>query len=163
MARLHFQCPKTGGWFSAAFENVRPDRSLPVLVTVNRCRFCGESHRYKQSEMHRSRPAGVKNPKVPAKKQVGFKIRTGSSLARAFRPKDPCYGRLNAHDQTRAEAADLASTLFMLEGELTCTECGQYVGAKKSLEGRYEPDPNPHERYKEPRKPARKRGPYKRM
>ena len=119
--------------------------------------------RFTQVAAAMCRLAGVKNPKVPAKKQVGFKIRTGSSLARAFRPKDPCYGRLNAHDQTRAEAADLASTLFMLEGELTCTECGQYVGARKSSEGRYEPDPDPHERYKEPRKPARKRGPYKRM
>jgi hypothetical protein len=161
MARLHFQCPKTGGWFSATFENVQPDGQVPGLVIINRCRFCGDSHRYKRSEIHRSRPAGVKNPKVPAKKNAGYKTRT-MPLYRAPKVKNPCFGSLSEADQQRAADEELSSTLFMLEAKLRCLDCGALVGAQKSAMGSfYVPSPRPHEKPKPQRPRPLKRGPRK--
>jgi hypothetical protein len=105
---------------------------------------------------------------VPMKKKVGKKLRrkglriSTARLFSTFRPKDPCYGPLAKESQERAVEADRMGNLDLLDGQLRC-ECGKMVGAKRSAMGSYfEPDPRPHERYKEPRQPARKRGPEKR-
>lgn len=165
--RLYFQCPKTSRWFSTAFEKVSPGGPIKGLFIINQCRYCEQSHRYKGSEVRRSRPASaVQNLKLGQKtKSKGFLYRKGPPITvRGPKLKNPCYGSLSDADQKRAEEAQLASTLFMLEGKLRCVDCGQFVGAKKSVMGSYyEPYPRPHERYKEPRQPPRKRGPYKRM
>jgi hypothetical protein len=74
--------------------------------------------------------------------------------------KKPCWGRLSDADQKRAETHQLSSTLFMLERKLRCVDCGALVGAKKRrTEVGFEPDPRPHERYKDPLRPELKPGP----
>jgi len=167
MTRLYFQCPSTKRWFSTAFEKVPQEGLIKGLFTVNQCRYCEKSHRYKGSEVRRSRPASVMpKPKLGLKvKSKGLLIRTRPFLSvRGPKLKDPCYGSLSDVDQKRAEAAQLSSTLFMLEGKLRCVDCAQFVGAKKSTMGNYfETDPRPHERYKEPRQPPRKRDYGKRI
>jgi hypothetical protein len=166
MTRLYFQCPSTKRWFSTTFEKVPQEGAIKGLFTINQCRYCEQSHRYKGSEVRRSRPASaVTNPKLGLKvKSKGLLVRTQPLLsAQGPRLKDPCYGRLNEADQKQAAAHQLSSTLFMLEGKLRCVECGQFVGAKMRTEGGYEPDPRPHEKYKEPRQPPRKRDYGKRM
>jgi hypothetical protein len=97
-------------------------------------------------------------------KPRGFKIDTGALLSFATpKYKDPCYGPLTERSQQEAAEADEKGTLFLLDGKLIC-ECGKLVGAKKSrMSSRFDPDPRPHERYKEPRQPARKRGYGKRI
>jgi hypothetical protein len=165
--RLYFQCPSTKRWFSTAFEKVSQEGAITGLFTIYQCRYCEHSHRYKGSEVRRSRPASaVPKPKSGQKvKSKGFLVRTRPSLSvRGPRLKDTCYGSLSDVDQKRAEAAQLSSTLFMLEDKRRCVDCGQFVGAKKSTMGNYfDTDPRPHERYKEPRQPQRKRDYGKRI
>jgi len=166
MTRLYFQCPTTKSWFSTAFEKVPPQGPIKGLFTINRCRYCEQSHRYKGSEVRRSRPASaVPNPELGQNaKSKGFLVRTGPLLSvRGPKLKDPCYGSLSDVDQKRAESAQLSSTLFMLEGKLRCVDCGQFVGAQNRTEGGFVPDPRPHERFKEPRRPPRKRDYGKRI
>lgn len=79
------------------------------------------------------------------------------------RYKDPCYGPLTKVSQTRAAKAHEMGTLDLLDGKLRC-ECGKMVDAKRATMGDYfDPAPRPHERYKEPRQPARKRDSGKRV
>lgn len=108
--------------------------------------------------MRRSRPvSAVPNPKQGQKaKSKRFRVSTRPLSFASPKLKDPCYGRLNEANQKQAEAAQLSSTLFMLDGKLRCVDCGQFVGAKKRAEGGFEPDPRPHERYKEPCRPPLK-------
>jgi hypothetical protein len=165
--RLYFLCPNTRRWFSTTFEKIPSQGPIRGLFTINRCRYCEFVHRYKGSEVRRSRPASaVPNPKLGQKaKSKRFFVRTGPLLSmRGPKLKDPCYGSLSEADQKRAEEAQLASTLFMLEGKLRCLDCGALVGAKKSImSSYYEPYPRPHERPRPTRQAPRKRGPYKRM
>jgi hypothetical protein len=78
------------------------------------------------------------------------------------RYKDPCFGKLTKESQERAAEAYSMGTLDLLDGELRC-ECGKMAGAKKATMGsHFEPDPRPHERYKELRTLARKKDPGKR-
>jgi hypothetical protein len=166
MTRLYFLCPNTRRWFSTTFEKVPLDGPIEGLFTINHCRYCESVHRYKGSEARRLRPASQPSPKL------GLKAKPrGKKLVARRRPlsfatpklKDPCYGPLTDASQKEAEEAHGSGSLFMLEGKVRCT-CGKMVGAKQSMMGGYfEPDPRPHERYKEPREPPRKRGPYKRM
>jgi hypothetical protein len=104
--------------------------------------------------------ARVPNPKLGQKwESKRLVVRTEPPLSvRGPKLKDACYGPLSEVDQQRPEAAQLSSTLFMLEGKLRCVDCGQFVGAEKRTEGGFEPDPRPHERYNEPRQPPRKPG-----
>jgi hypothetical protein len=160
--RLYFQCPKTKNWFSTTFDI---PKNKPVGGQFNLyCRHCGEMHQFRGSEARRSRPVSEPNAHVVARKARprGIRIRSSRPL---FTPKlkDPCWGRnLRNPDPKALENHELASTLWMLEGKLRCDDCGQFVGAKKRSEGGgFETDPRPHERYKEPRRPARKRGPRK--
>jgi hypothetical protein len=102
-------------------------------------------------------------------KRVGRKpkrkgIRIPRQVSFASPPyKDPCYGPLNAESQARAAEADRMGNLDLLDGKLRC-ECGKMVGAKRAVDGDYfQPDPRPHERYKGPRQPARKRDYGKRI
>jgi hypothetical protein len=159
--RLYFPCPNTRRWFSATFEKVPANGSIRGLFQVQ-CRYCESVHRYKGAEVRRSRPASQPNTKLGQKaKPKGFRVATRPLSLASPKLKDPCYGRLSDTDQKQAAAAQLSSTQFMLERKLRCVDCGQFVGAKKRIEGGFEPDPRPHERYKEPRQPPRKPSPRK--
>lgn len=61
--------------------------------------------------------------------------------------------------QKSAEKAFSEGTLDLLDGKLRC-KCGASVGARKSTMGDFFA-PTRHSVYKEPRQPARKRGPHK--
>jgi len=99
-------------------------------------------------------PMSLKKPKAGAKK--GIKIPTGRLSFATPRYKDECFGPLSDDSQKRAAEAHRIGNLDLLDGKLQCT-CGKMVGAKLSTMGKYfEPDPRPHERYKEPHRPARK-------
>ena len=140
-------------------SSVRRVDSWPV---PSPCRYCKSVHKYKGAEVRRSRPASQPNHKLGQKaKPKGFRVSTRPLSFASQKLKDPCYGRLSQAEQKQAEAAELSSALFTLEGKLRCADCGQFVGAKKRTEGGFEPDPRPHERYKEPRQRLSKRGPRK--
>ena len=166
MTRLYFLCPNTRRWFSTTFEKVSPDGPIKGLFTINHCRYCESVHRYKGSEARRSRPASHPNPQLGLKARSKAKRPVARTRPLSFatpKLKDPCYGPLTDASQKEAAGAPGSGSLFMLEGKLRCT-CGKMVGGKQSTMGSYfEPDPRPHERYKVPRQPPRKRGPYKRM
>ena len=106
---------------------------------------------------------------VPMQKKrlVGKTIRRGIKIAlgrmsSAFQPKDPCYGPLTESSQQRAAEAHHMGNLDLWDGKLQCT-CGKMVGARLStMNSNFEPYPRPHERYKEPRQRATKRGYEKR-
>jgi len=87
------------------------------------------------------------------------------------RNDDKCYGSLDAASQLQAAEAHAAGELDLLDGELRC-ECGATVGARRvpkylyrsdcsdadyEANPRFHPYPRPHQRFKEPRQPARKR------
>jgi hypothetical protein len=101
---------------------------------------------------------------------VGKKIRKGRgirialALSSAFRPKDPCYGPLTEESQRRAAEAHTMFNLDLLDGKLKCNGCGKMVSATlDAATGSFLVSPRPHERYKKPRQPARKRDYGKRM
>jgi hypothetical protein len=110
---------------------------------------------------------------MPMQKQriVGKKIRKGKGirialarLSSTFRPKDPCYGPLTGESQRRAAEAHAMFNLDLLDGKLKCNGCGKMVSAMlDAATGSFLVSPRPHERYKEPRQPARKRDYGKRM
>jgi hypothetical protein len=105
----------------------------------------------------------LKKRVVGKKRRKDIRIATGRLSFATPRYKDPCYGPLTKESQERAAEADRMGNLDLLDGQLRC-DCGKMVGAKRSTMGSYfEPDPRPHERYKEPRQPARKPGPRKRL
>jgi hypothetical protein len=105
-------------------------------------------------------PMKKKNSKKPFK---GRRISSGVLRFFAFRLKDPCYGPLTKESQERAAKAHSVGGLDLQHGQLRC-ECGKAVGAKRAIEGNhFEPDPRPHELYKEPRRPALKHDFGKRM
>jgi hypothetical protein len=104
----------------------------------------------------------VGKPVRRAKKRTGIRLPGVVSFA-TVRLKDACYGPLTAQSQAKAAEYDALGNLDLLEGELRC-ECGKSVGAKRAVDGDYfQPDPRPHERYKEPPQPARKRDYGKRI
>jgi hypothetical protein len=165
--RVYLTCKRCGRITSRTLD-LPKGKPLPVAfqfvcITRGQIAGCGWSGFVKMSLTRPSSPR-VPNPKLGQKaKPKRFVVRTGPLLSvRQPKLKDPCYGSLSDADQKRAEEAQLASTLFMLEGKLRCLDCGALVGAKKSVMGSYyEPYPRPHERPKPRRQRPLKRGPRK--
>jgi hypothetical protein len=72
---------------------------------------------------------------------------------------DKCFGALSDADQKLAAEQEAVKMLFMLDGKLKCTDCGQMVGATKTPLGDFfVPSPRPHNRPKQHRPRPLKRG-----
>jgi hypothetical protein len=164
MQRVYITCKRCGRTRSTTLD-LPKGKPLPVafqFVCIARGQIagCGWSGFVKMS-LTRPPSTRVPNPKLGQKaKSKRFVTRAGPLLSvRGPKLKDPCYGSLSDADQKRAEEAQLASTLFMLEDKLHCLDCGALVGAKKSVMGSYyEPYPRPHEKPKPRRQLPRKPG-----
>lgn len=99
----------------------------------------------------------LKKAKPRPTKRKGLRITSMVSRTLFYRPKDPCYGPLKKDSQVRATDAHSKSILFLLDGKLQC-ECGKMVSATlDSTTGSFLVHPRPHERYKGPHLPPRKR------
>jgi hypothetical protein len=91
-------------------------------------------------------------PKKKAKSKR--RIYNGISRLLASRPNNPCEGKLTPESLRLAAEYHGLGKLDMLRGKLHCVECGQFVNAWPAKDGDFLALPSPHERYKEPRKPA---------
>jgi hypothetical protein len=95
----------------------------------------------------------------PKRKPKGRLVVRGRPFT-GIKIKNECQSSILPDEyQERAAKAYSEGTLDLLDGELRC-QCGASVGARKSNMGDFFA-PTRHSVYKEPRQPARKRGPRK--